>query len=458
MLTVALQHCGLDPSFAIGGDLTTSGAGAHHGSGDVFVVEADESDGSFLAFSPDVAVVTNVEPDHLDHHGTEQAYVAVFADFVDRIRPGGALDRLRRRPRRRAARRPGARPRASPSAATAHAEPAGRRPARLHARRRGRPRARPGWAARSWRCGSPCPASTWPSTRWARCWPRVELGAHRDCLARGAGRRSTACGGGSSTGAGRTASRCTTTTPTTPPRSPPRCGPPGRSPGAGRVVVAFQPHLYSRTRDVRRRVRRRAGAGRRGGGARRLRRAGGPGAGRHAARWWPTPCRCPPERVHYVPRWAEVPAVLAGLARPGDLVLTMGAGDITVLGSGGAARAGADRPFRGVATLTPPARRPASGRRARGRGDAAVGLGPGGSWAGRPGAWGRRPGPWAGTGRLDPPSPEIAAGRGRRRAGPPPRSRRPAHRRAAVARSAARRRVPAGRSRPATGGGAWPRR
>ena len=60
MLTVALQHCGLDPSFAIGGDLTTSGSGAHEGTGDIFVAEADESDASFLAFSPQVAVVTNV--------------------------------------------------------------------------------------------------------------------------------------------------------------------------------------------------------------------------------------------------------------------------------------------------------------------------------------------------------------------------------------------------------------
>ena len=52
MLTVALQHCGLDPSFAIGGDLATSGSGAHEGTGDIFVVEADESDASFLAYSP----------------------------------------------------------------------------------------------------------------------------------------------------------------------------------------------------------------------------------------------------------------------------------------------------------------------------------------------------------------------------------------------------------------------
>ncbi|RZQ63224.1 UDP-N-acetylmuramate--L-alanine ligase [Amycolatopsis suaedae] len=91
MLTVALQHCRLDPSFAIGGDLNESGANAHHGSGGVFVAEADESDGSFLTYSPSVAVVTNVEPDHLDHHGTAEAYTAVFTDFVRRIEPDGVL-------------------------------------------------------------------------------------------------------------------------------------------------------------------------------------------------------------------------------------------------------------------------------------------------------------------------------------------------------------------------------
>lgn len=91
MLTVALQHAGLDPSFAIGGELTGSGLGAHHGTGDVFVAEADESDGSFLSFSPHGAIVTNLEPDHLDHHGTAAAYTAVFDQFVDRIEPGGFL-------------------------------------------------------------------------------------------------------------------------------------------------------------------------------------------------------------------------------------------------------------------------------------------------------------------------------------------------------------------------------
>ena len=91
MLTVALQHCRLDPSFAIGGDLNESGANAHHGTGGIFVAEADESDGSFLTYTPSVAVVTNVEPDHLDHHGTAEAYTKVFTEFVGRIAPGGLL-------------------------------------------------------------------------------------------------------------------------------------------------------------------------------------------------------------------------------------------------------------------------------------------------------------------------------------------------------------------------------
>ena len=55
------------------------------------MAEADESDASFLAFSPRVAVVTNVEADHLDHYGTPEAYVAAFGEFLGRITPGGSL-------------------------------------------------------------------------------------------------------------------------------------------------------------------------------------------------------------------------------------------------------------------------------------------------------------------------------------------------------------------------------
>jgi UDP-N-acetylmuramate--alanine ligase len=91
MLSVALQHCGADPSFAIGGELTGSGANANDGAGDLFVAEADESDGAFLVYSPTVALVTNVEADHLDIWGTEAAYRAAFDEFLGRIRRGGFL-------------------------------------------------------------------------------------------------------------------------------------------------------------------------------------------------------------------------------------------------------------------------------------------------------------------------------------------------------------------------------
>ena len=94
MLAVALTEAGLGPSFAIGGAVVggpgaLSGAGS--GTGDLFVAEADESDGSFLAYAPHVALVTNVEPDHLDHFGSREAFEQVFADFAARIRDGGTL-------------------------------------------------------------------------------------------------------------------------------------------------------------------------------------------------------------------------------------------------------------------------------------------------------------------------------------------------------------------------------
>jgi UDP-N-acetylmuramate--alanine ligase len=91
MLTVLLQHCGLDPSFAIGGDLAEPGSNAHAGSGPHFIAEADESDGSFLLLSPYAGVVTNVEVDHLDHYPDLPAVEAAFRSFVDRLAPDGFL-------------------------------------------------------------------------------------------------------------------------------------------------------------------------------------------------------------------------------------------------------------------------------------------------------------------------------------------------------------------------------
>ena len=91
MLALALADLGADPSYAIGAQLRGRGSGGHLGGGRAFVAEADESDGSFLAYHPQVAVVTNIEPDHLDHYGTEEAVHQAFADFAARIVPGGLL-------------------------------------------------------------------------------------------------------------------------------------------------------------------------------------------------------------------------------------------------------------------------------------------------------------------------------------------------------------------------------
>ena len=91
MLTVAVQACGVDPSFAIGGDLNESGSNAHAGKGDVFVAEADESDRSFLLLAPHGAIVTNVEADHLDNYGDLAAVEAAFDRFLQTIDPAGFL-------------------------------------------------------------------------------------------------------------------------------------------------------------------------------------------------------------------------------------------------------------------------------------------------------------------------------------------------------------------------------
>jgi UDP-N-acetylmuramate--alanine ligase len=91
MLTVALHACGRDPSYAIGGDLNEPGSNAHHGSGEYFVAEADESDRSFLLLAPYGAVITNVEPDHLDNYRDAAEVRAAFAAFVERIHPGGVV-------------------------------------------------------------------------------------------------------------------------------------------------------------------------------------------------------------------------------------------------------------------------------------------------------------------------------------------------------------------------------
>jgi UDP-N-acetylmuramate--alanine ligase len=82
MIAHVLSGCGFDPSFVIGGALTGTATGGHLGGGDVMIVEADESDGSFLQYLREVAVVTNIDPDHLSNWGSAENYADGFLRFA----------------------------------------------------------------------------------------------------------------------------------------------------------------------------------------------------------------------------------------------------------------------------------------------------------------------------------------------------------------------------------------
>jgi UDP-N-acetylmuramate--alanine ligase len=85
MIGTVLERAGLDPTYLVGGDLNESGSGARAGDGDLFVFEADESDGSFLLADPEIGVITNVAVDHLDFYpGGEEEVRAAFAAFAAR--------------------------------------------------------------------------------------------------------------------------------------------------------------------------------------------------------------------------------------------------------------------------------------------------------------------------------------------------------------------------------------
>ena len=327
MLTVALQHCHLDPSFAIGGDLNESGANAHHGAGGIFVAEADESDGSFLAFSPSVAVVTNVEADHLDHHGTVEAYTAVFESFVDRIVPGGVLIACEDDP--------------GSAALALVAESRG-----VRVRRYGRtatdvrvldyqPVDGEG-AARVLLDGSEVdvavavPGEHMALNAIAALVAGLELGAPLSGLLEGiAGfggvRRRFEFKGR----AGGVRVYDDYAHHPTEVAAQLRAARPAAH--GGRVIVIFQPHLYSRTRLFA------AEFGKALGLADEVivldvfgaREQPEPGvSGTLVADGVPLPAG----RVHYEPSFERVPGLVASLAGEGDLVLTMGAGDVTQLG------------------------------------------------------------------------------------------------------------------------------
>lgn len=91
MIATMLGGMGLDPTFVVGGEVSAHHTNARAGSGPHYVVEADESDGSFVHLDPHVAVVTNVEADHLDHYGSLEAVERTFVEFMDRVPASGSL-------------------------------------------------------------------------------------------------------------------------------------------------------------------------------------------------------------------------------------------------------------------------------------------------------------------------------------------------------------------------------
>jgi UDP-N-acetylmuramate--alanine ligase len=85
LVATVLRAAGLDPTVVVGGKVNSLGTNARHGEGDLFVAEADESDGSFLKLTPTIAVVTNIDAEHLDHYGTHDAVKDAFVQHVNKV-------------------------------------------------------------------------------------------------------------------------------------------------------------------------------------------------------------------------------------------------------------------------------------------------------------------------------------------------------------------------------------
>jgi UDP-N-acetylmuramate--alanine ligase len=329
MLTVAAFHCGVDPSFAIGGDLNEAGSNAHHGSGDLFIVEADESDGSFLAYHPHAAVVTNVELDHVDHYADLAAVERAFEQFVETVNAGGFSVMC--------ADDPGSARLAAWARAAGHdvrtygvSETAD---LRLH-----------GLALHG-------TTSRYEPVLHGRRLPPVTLlvpGAHlalnsAAALLTGIGLKlpetELVAGLGGYTGVRRRMELKGTVAGVAvyddyahnPTKVRVQLIAAREVAGKGRLIVAFQPHLYSRTAAFA------AEFGAALGSADEVvvmdvygaREDPVPGVtGALVADAVPLPA----DHVTFEPSWSAVPALLADRARPGDLILTMGAGDITQIG------------------------------------------------------------------------------------------------------------------------------
>ncbi len=318
MITVALQRCGADPSFAIGGELTETGENAVDGSGDVFVAEADESDGSFLCYRPAVAVVTNVEPDHLDHYGTPEAVAAAFDAFADGIVPGGLLVACADDPGARATAAAVSRRRDDLRVLTYGQAPdsdvriveldvtgAGARFV-LQPPSTGGPGPVPGlrMALRvPGRHNALNAAAAWAAATGLG-FPPEEVAAGLETFG-GTRRRFEAKGEADGV-------RVVDDYAHHPTEVAAVLAAARGVVGAGRVVAVFQPHLYSRTRIFA------ADFGRALAAADEVVVA--------------DVVALPAERVAYEPSWSQLAAAVARRAAPGDLVLTIGAGNVTDLG------------------------------------------------------------------------------------------------------------------------------
>jgi len=306
LLTVALQEAGADPTYAIGGELAATGVNAGVGSGDLFVAEADESDGAFLHYAPYAAIVTNVDADHLDQWGTPEAYAAAFEQFADTIDPDGFLvccvdD-------------PGA------AALAERQRAAGRRVLTVSVRE---PDALAG--VRLW-----APGEHYLADALAAQATGVALGFDPAALARGlasyTGTRRRMELKGEAGGVWVYDSYAHHPTEIAGDLQSARA-----LAGEGRLIVAFQPHLVSRTRIFG------AAMGEALGAADEVvvldvylaREEADPAVtGALVADAVPLPA----ERVAFVPDLADVPAALAARARSGDLVITLGAGTVTQAG------------------------------------------------------------------------------------------------------------------------------
>jgi UDP-N-acetylmuramate--alanine ligase len=331
MITTVLLHCGARPSYVIGGILAETGLGADQGTGRFFVAEADESDGSFLMLAPDAAVVTSVEADHLDNYGTLAAVQEAFAAFAGRITSRGLLLACADDTGARAllgAVGPGVTTLSYGTAADASYRVGDIRPDGMRAALT--VTGGPGTvlaAAGPVRLQLAVPGRHNAMNAAAALALTVELGVSvADAIAglaayRGARRRLELKG--EADGVHVIDSYAHHPTELAADLAAARDIAEG-----GRVIAVFQPHLFSRTRMF----------------------AGEFGAvlGQadevvvldvYAAREDPEPgvtgrlvADAVPGGAVYLPDKSSVPATVAGLAKPGDLVLTMGAGDVTALG------------------------------------------------------------------------------------------------------------------------------